>query len=90
MDNKNVENNEVNSLFIDQDTRKIILAARANDIVATVRSKDGNLWWEEPHNILDGKTPLEVLTVSPLSESAVLLMRAAIHTAKSASKIIIF
>lgn len=74
----------------DNDDRKLILVARANDIVGTVRSRDANLWWEEPHSSLDGKTPLEILTVSPVSESVVLLMRAAVNTAKSASKIIIF
>lgn len=87
---KNNENLESSFRELNNDDRKSILVARANDIVGTVRAKDANLWWEEPHGSLGGKTPLEVLTVSPVSESVVLLMKAAFTTAKSASKIIIF
>lgn len=74
--------------FSDED-RRFILEKRTSDIVATVRSLDLEQWWEEPHTALKEKTPKEVLMVCPISESAVLLMNAAVHTARIASKIVI-
>lgn len=64
--------------------RRQILSRRTGDIVKAVRGKDADHWWEECHENLDGRTPREVLMVCPITEAAVLLMNAAMGTARNA------